>query len=76
MRDPAWHQDDVDRPLAADPIRDADDRLGRSVRYVVGEMRSKAAGLFYVCDGMVMRLVRCWGRDCARADLGPAPDAG
>jgi hypothetical protein len=43
---------------------------GQASRVDLEGMQSKAADLFEVCDGMVMRLVHYWDREQALADIG------
>jgi ketosteroid isomerase-like protein len=77
----AWE----DFHVTADEHRELDDERvlalirrsgrGRASRMEVAEMHSTAADLFYVCDGMVIRLVHYWEREHALADLGLAAEA-
>jgi ketosteroid isomerase-like protein len=72
----AWE----DFHVTADEHRELDDERvlalirrsgrGRASHMEVGEMHSTAADVFYVCDGIVMRLVHYWERERALADLG------
>jgi ketosteroid isomerase-like protein len=71
----AWH----DFHVEADEYRELDDMRvlvlihrsgrGRTSQMEVGQMQSKAADLFHVCDGKVVRLVHYWERGRAFADL-------
>ena len=49
---------------------------GRTSGLEVGQIGSRAATLFQILDGRVVKLVLYWDRDRALADLGLAPGAG
>jgi ketosteroid isomerase-like protein len=49
---------------------------GKASGMELGQMQSKAAALFHVRDGKVVKLVTYWDRENALADLGLAPEVG
>jgi len=49
---------------------------GKASGLEVGQIRTKAANVFYLRGGKVTRLVLYWDRERALADLGLAPEAG
>jgi ketosteroid isomerase-like protein len=66
--------------VVADEYRELDDERvlvlirrsgrGRASGLELGQMRTKGAHVFHICDGKVTKLVAYWDRERALADLG------